>query len=67
MTITANFLSGLLQVTGDAADNSITASRDLAGNLLVNGGAVAISGGASCPVANTRSEFRSTAKTAMTP
>ena len=43
---------GLLTVTGDALDNHIVVSRNAAGNLLVNGGAVAIRGG-SATVANT--------------
>ena len=45
MAITGKFLSGFLSVFGDVADNSITVSRDAAGNILVNGGAVAITGG----------------------
>jgi len=44
--------AGVLTVLGDAADNSITISRDAAGRILVNGGAVAILGGAPT-VANT--------------
>ena len=42
----------MLTVTGDSADNSITISRDAAGKLLVNGGAVAVIGGTPT-VANT--------------
>ena len=34
-----------LTVTGDNADNTITISRNVAGQLLVNGGAVTVSGG----------------------
>ena len=54
MAITASFLpgSGVLTVFGDAATDKITMSRDVAGRLLVNGGAVAIQGGVST-VANT--------------
>ncbi len=54
MAIKANFSSGagLLSVFDDNADNSIVISRDAAGNILVNGGAVAITGGTST-VANT--------------
>jgi Ca2+-binding RTX toxin-like protein len=52
MAVTANFAAGTLTVTGDVADNSITASRTTAGEILVNGGAVAIAGGPST-VANT--------------
>ncbi len=49
MAIKANFSSGagLLSVFDDNADNSIVISRDAAGNILVNGGAVAITGGTS--------------------
>lgn len=36
---------GTLSVLGDAQDNSIDISRDVNGNLLVNGGAVTIQGG----------------------
>src|SRR5437879_2615758 len=54
MAITASFLPGpgLLTVIGDSANDLITMSRDAAGQLLVNGGAVAIQGGVST-VANT--------------
>ena len=52
--VTATFLpgSGTLTVFGDAADNSITISRNAAGAILVNGGAVAVNGGTPT-VANT--------------
>src|SRR5215211_273696 len=52
--VTASFLpsSHVLTVFGDAQDNTITISRDAAGKILVNGGAVAISGG-TATVANT--------------
>src|SRR5215217_2014559 len=49
---TATFSAGTLSVFGDSAANSITVSRDAAGNLLVNGGAIAVSGG-TATVANT--------------
>ena len=49
---TASFSSGVLTVFGDAANNSITISRDAAGKILVNGGAVAVTGGTPT-VANT--------------
>ncbi|MCA6125153.1 hypothetical protein J6500_25130 [Bradyrhizobium sp. WSM 1704] len=52
MAVTANLSAGTLTVTGDAADNSITTSRDLAGTIQVNGGAVPIAGGPST-IANT--------------
>ncbi len=45
MTTTAIFAARMLNVSGDALDNSITVSRDASGNLLVNGGAVSIKGG----------------------
>jgi hypothetical protein len=32
-------------VTGDNVDNTITTTRDAAGNILVNGGTVSIDGG----------------------
>jgi len=47
MATTATFLpgSGSLTVFGDAQDNTIVASRNAAGSILVNGGAVAVIGG----------------------
>src|SRR3954454_4140892 len=52
--VTASFSpsAGMLTVFGDAANNSITISRDAAGKILVNGGAVTVSGG-TATVANT--------------
>ncbi|HZQ37685.1 MAG TPA: hypothetical protein VFD32_17260, partial [Dehalococcoidia bacterium] len=44
--------AGTLTVDGDPADNSITISRDAAGTILVNGGAILIDGGTPT-VANT--------------
>jgi Ca2+-binding RTX toxin-like protein len=54
MAITASFTpaTGLLTVLGDALDNTIIVSRDAAGNILINGGAVAVVGGTPT-VANT--------------
>jgi Ca2+-binding RTX toxin-like protein len=54
MAIKASFSpnAGLLSVTGDNVDNTITTTRDAAGNILVNGGAVPIDGG-QATVANT--------------
>jgi Ca2+-binding RTX toxin-like protein len=49
---TATFANGVLTVFGDAADNSIVITRDAAGGILVNNGAVAVVGG-SPTVANT--------------
>jgi Ca2+-binding RTX toxin-like protein len=47
MAITASFFasSGVLTVIDDSQGNTIVASRDVAGNILINGGAVAIIGG----------------------
>jgi Ca2+-binding RTX toxin-like protein len=44
--------TGVLTVTGGAGNDSFTVSRDAAGTLLVNGGAIPITGGV-CTVANT--------------
>ncbi|HEY7188653.1 MAG TPA: calcium-binding protein, partial [Vicinamibacterales bacterium] len=54
MAVTASFdlATGLLTVIGDNLDNTITVSRNAAGDILINGGAVAIQGG-SATVANT--------------
>ena len=49
---TASFNAGVLSVFGDSANNSIVISRDAAGKILVNGGAVAVAGGTPT-VANT--------------
>jgi Ca2+-binding RTX toxin-like protein len=52
--VTASFLPGpgILTILGDAADNTITISRDPAGKILINGGAVPVQGG-TATVANT--------------
>ena len=44
MAVTASFNApaGLLTEFGDDLDNTITTSRNAAGNILVNGGAVAL-------------------------
>src|SRR5262249_25586014 len=52
--INAFFFHGQLSVVGDAANNVIAVSRDLAGNIQVNGGAVRVQGG-TANVANTKS------------
>src|SRR5688572_8811850 len=52
MAVTSTFNSGQLSVIGDALENNVAVSRDAAGNLLVNGGAVATAGGTPT-VANT--------------
>ena len=49
---TATFNNGVLTVFGDAAANNIAISRNAAGRILVNGGAVAVVGGTPT-VANT--------------
>jgi Ca2+-binding RTX toxin-like protein len=46
--------AGVLNVFGDSGDNTVTVSRDSAGAILVNGGAVSIVGGTPM-VANTAS------------
>ncbi len=53
-SVNATFIpgAGILSVFGDAGDNSIVASRDAAGKILINGGAVGILGGTPT-VANT--------------
>jgi Ca2+-binding RTX toxin-like protein len=51
-TATFNPTAGELTVTGDALDNSIVLSRDAAGKILVNNGAIAVIGGTPT-VANT--------------
>ena len=50
--VTGTFGNGLLSVTGDSLDNNITVSRNAAGQILVNGGAVSVVGGTPT-VANT--------------
>src|SRR5438046_806520 len=50
--VTAISAGGVLTVTGDNNANAITVSRDVAGNLRVNNGAIAING-AAATVANT--------------
>ena len=54
MAITASFSSGsgVLSVFGDSRSNVIKASRDAAGRILINGGAVPVLGG-TATVANT--------------
>jgi hypothetical protein len=51
--VSASFTSGVLTVRGDRHDNTIVISRDAAGTILVNGGAVPIDGAPT--VANTTS------------
>ena len=50
--VIASFSGGVLTVTGDALNNNITVSRDAAGRILVNGGAITVLGG-TATVANT--------------
>src|SRR4051794_2250566 len=49
---TSTFSAGVLTVLGDANDNTIAISRDAAGRILVNGGAITVLGGTPT-VANT--------------
>lgn len=44
-SITATFAAGVLTVTGDSQGNALNASRDAAGTILINGGAVPVTGG----------------------
>jgi hypothetical protein len=55
--VTATFTpgAGVLTVIGDAQDNTITIDRNAAGNILVNGGAVAITGAGRRPSPTPRS------------
>src|SRR5437773_1265098 len=52
--VTASFTpgAGVLTVLGDALNNNIVVSRDAAGGILINGGAVSVTGGVPT-VANT--------------
>jgi Ca2+-binding RTX toxin-like protein len=50
--VTASFSNGILSVNGDSLDNNISVSRNAAGTILVNGGAVSVLGG-TATVANT--------------
>jgi Ca2+-binding RTX toxin-like protein len=54
LSVTASFSpgTGILSVFGDSLDNNIVVSRDATGHILVNGGAVSVTGGAPT-VANT--------------
>jgi Ca2+-binding RTX toxin-like protein len=52
MAIKATAGAGLLSVIGDQRNNTITTSRNAAGQILINGGAVSIDGG-NATVANT--------------
>jgi len=47
MATTASFSpgAGSLSVFGDSLDNTIVTSRDAAGTILINGGAVPVAGG----------------------
>src|SRR5262249_17993587 len=53
VTATYSPVDGTLTILGDALDNTIVVTRDAAGALLVNNGAVAIQGGPAT-VTNTR-------------
>src|ERR1044072_5526729 len=45
MAVTASFANDILTVIADALDNNVEASRNAAGTILVNGGAVNVVGG----------------------
>jgi Ca2+-binding RTX toxin-like protein len=49
---TAGFAGGILTVRGDGSDNNLTISRNAAGAIRINGGAIAVTGG-NPTVANT--------------
>ncbi len=53
VTATFSAAQGILEVIGDAQNNTLTVSRNAAGTILVDGGAVPIRGG-SATVANTK-------------
>jgi len=44
--VTASFSAGTLTVSGDGLNNTVSIGRDATGKILVNGGAVAVVGGA---------------------
>ncbi len=50
--VTGTFTNGVLTVFGDNLNNNVTVSRNAAGTILVNGGAVPVQGG-TATVANT--------------
>ena len=54
MAVTASFIpgAGILSIIADALANAVVVSRNAAGTILVNGGAVAVQGGTPT-VANT--------------
>jgi len=55
LSVTASFApgAGILTILGDSHDNNIVVSRDAAGRILIDGGAVSVRGGTPT-VANTR-------------
>ena len=42
MAVTASFIGGILTTFGDALNNTTTLSRNAAGTILVNGGAIPV-------------------------
>src|SRR3954447_11736495 len=52
MAVTGSFSNSTLSIFGDSLDNQLLVSRNVAGSILVNGGAVSIQGGTPT-VANT--------------
>jgi Ca2+-binding RTX toxin-like protein len=57
VTATFSAAAGQLRIVGDELDNTVVVSRDAAGTILVNGGAIAIQGDPGATVANTRQIF----------
>jgi Ca2+-binding RTX toxin-like protein len=57
VTATFSAAAGQLRIVGDELDNTVVVSRDAAGTILVNDGAVAIQGDPGATVANTRQIF----------
>jgi Ca2+-binding RTX toxin-like protein len=53
VTAVVSAAQGVLPVTGDAQDNTITVSRDALGTILINNGAITVQGGTPT-TANTR-------------
>ena len=69
MAVTATYIpnSQVLTVFGDSLNNNITVSRDAAGKIFVNGGAVRILGGTSTVANTTASKCLDKAATTSSP
>jgi hypothetical protein len=61
---TATFTNGTLSIMGDGADNNIEITRNAAGVILVNGGAIPVRGG--IPTVSNTSLIRSSVSAATT-